>query len=116
MASIAITPDGMKASIVLDGADVSAVVSGYVIEHFASDFPIVTLRLSQAVDVETFVSEHALVRVEVPQDPADAMLEFIAPLDAGEFEKAVLEIMELGGPQTFGEAALAVLKGYASGD
>jgi hypothetical protein len=109
-------PNGVTARIVLDGVDVSTAVRAYSITQNALERPVVTLALTTQTDVEEFSAENALIRVEVPEDEASATLRFLEPLDAGEFEIAVLNSMEMGGPQTFGEAALEVLRSYARGD
>lgn len=114
--SFRVFPNGDTARVVLDGEDISTAVYAYSITQAASERPVVTLAMTSSIDVEEFVAQGALVRVEIPEDPAQAMLRFIEPLDPNEFEQACLAVMEPGGPQTFGEAALAVLRSYASGD
>lgn len=52
---------------------------------------------------------------EVPADPIAIVVDFLSQLDPSELERAVLEAQEMGGPQSFGEAALLILKGWASG-
>lgn len=52
---------------------------------------------------------------EVPADPIAIVVDFLSELDPTELDRAVLQAQEMGGPQGFGEAALAVLKGWASG-
>lgn len=52
---------------------------------------------------------------EVPADPIEIITGFLSQLDPTELERAVLESQGMGGPQSFGEAALAVLRGWASG-
>jgi hypothetical protein len=53
---------------------------------------------------------------EVAADPLKIVDEFLSNIDPPELQRAVLESMELGGPETFGEAALAVLRKWARGD
>lgn len=52
---------------------------------------------------------------EVPADPIAIMVDFLSQIDPAELDRAVLAAQEMGGPQGFGETALAVLKGWASG-
>lgn len=115
--SVKYEPQGVKARVEVEGQDLSDLVSRVSIDHAAGDAPVVYLQLKpgtdvSAIDVEAFVH----VKEVVQEDPADATLRFLEPIDAGEFERACLQAMELGGPATFGEAALAVLRGYARGD
>jgi hypothetical protein len=54
---------------------------------------------------------------EVAADPLKVVDDFLAELDGSELQRAVLESLELGdGEQTFGDAALKVLRGWARGD
>jgi hypothetical protein len=53
---------------------------------------------------------------EIPADPLLAVQEFLDNLDADELNKAVLSDLEFGGSETFSEAALKVLRGWARGD
>lgn len=53
---------------------------------------------------------------EVPADPFEAIRDFVGALDADELNKAVLHEMEFSGAETFSEAALTVLRGWANGD
>ena len=53
---------------------------------------------------------------EIPADPLVAVQEFLANLDADELNKAVLSVLEFGPEETFSEAALKVMRGWASGD
>lgn len=53
---------------------------------------------------------------EIPADPLLSVQEFLDALDADELNKAVLLDMEFGESETFSEAALKVLRGWARGD
>lgn len=53
---------------------------------------------------------------EIPADPLLVVQEFLANLDADELNKAVLTVLEFGPEENFSEAALRVLRGWASGD
>jgi len=53
---------------------------------------------------------------EVAADPLLVVDAFLENIDPSELQRAVLESMELGGPETFGEAALQVLRKWARGD
>lgn len=53
---------------------------------------------------------------EIPADPLLAVQEFLDALDGDELNKAVLSDLEFGGSETFSEAALKVLRGWARGD
>jgi hypothetical protein len=53
---------------------------------------------------------------EVAAEPIELVVGFLEDLDPAELERVSLEKMEMGGPQTFGEAALLVLKEWARGD
>lgn len=113
------TNDGARGTVEVAGHDISKTVSRFTFDHNTKGdlpFPQVFLELRQGVALEPIVAEAVVfVRETVLEDPADAMLRFIEPLDPSEFEKACLAAMDMGGPSTFGEAALHVLRGYAGG-
>ena len=52
---------------------------------------------------------------EVPADPFEGMQLFLSEIDPAALEKATLEVQAMGGPQSFGEAAVHVLKEWAGG-
>ena len=109
-------PSGIRATLEVGGKDVTNYVTRMTIDHSALALPKVYLELSPKAELDEVLTEAMVhIREVVQEDPADAMLRFIEPLDPGEFERACLELMELGGPQTFGAAALAVLRAYAGG-
>jgi hypothetical protein len=55
------------------------------------------------------------VTKEIPADPLLAVQEFLGNIDADELNKAVLSLLEFGEVDSFSEAALTVLKGWANG-
>lgn len=110
-------PSGTRGELEINGVDISKEVSRISVDHRAGDFPRVFLELKPGGTLDPVVADASVfIREVVQEDPADAMLRFIEPLDPSEFEKACLASMEMGGPATFGEAALAVLRSYARGD
>jgi hypothetical protein len=99
------------------GHDVSAQVSRVSIDHRAGQLPQVFLELRPGLDAGAIEVEGVVhVTREVRQDPMDAALAFLEPVDPAELERCALAAMEMGGPQTFGQAALEVLRGWARGD
>lgn len=110
-------PNGVTATLEVEGVDMTSLVRRITIDHVAREAPLVFLELKKGVELDPVIAEAVVhIREVVQEDPADATLRFLEPLDPGEFEKAILAAMELGGPQTFGEAALLVLRGYAGGN
>lgn len=106
------TPQGARAQIEIDGQNISNIVQRFTIDHRGGQVPEVFLELrpdaSDVIECEAVVH---VVRTE-PADELAAVADWLEPLDAEQFEIAVLAAMELGGPQTFGAAALEVLKGW----
>lgn len=79
--------------------------------------PKVFLEFDAPAGVEDLVLEGVVhVIREIPADPLLAVQEFLANLDADELNKAVLGVLEFGPEENFSEAALKVLRGWASGD
>lgn len=110
-------PSGELGELEVDGHDLSRLVSRVSIDHAAGEFPRVYLELKKGTPVEEVALEGVVhVKETVLQDPAEACLAFLEPIDPGELERACLAAMELGGAQSFGDAALAVLRGWARGD
>lgn len=112
------SPAGVvQAVLEVDGKDLSAVVSRVSIDHAAGSAPSVYLELKKGVPVEDVLLKGMVhVKETVHEDPADACLRFLEPIDPGELERSAMAALELGGPTTFGEAVLAVLRGWARGD
>lgn len=105
------------AKLTLAGQPVENLVSRVSVDHVAGGLPTVFLELRPGIGPGQLGGiGHIVVRETIEEDPADAMLRFLEPIDPGELEKACLAAMELGGPETFGEAALSVLRGWARGD
>jgi len=112
------TPEagGVRAKVEVDGFDLTGGVSRLTIDHRAGDAPLVFLELKRGAVLDPVLVDAVVhIREVVEEDPADAMLRFLEPLDPAEFETACLKVLELGGAQTFGQAAIDVLKGYADG-
>lgn len=108
------------ASISVAGQDVTNVVSRFTVDHNPNDranpAPKVFLELKSSCELpELIVDASVYIRETVHEDELTATLRFLEPIDPTEFEKACLAAMEMGGPSTFGEAALFVLRGYAGG-
>ena len=53
---------------------------------------------------------------ETVADPIEVVSGFLENIDSDQLDQAVLEAMELGGPGTYGAAALEVMKRWARGD
>lgn len=115
--SVRYRPSGVRAELEVGGRDLSGLASRVSIDHPAGEAPRVFLELKRGVDVDEVLVEGMVhVKETVHEDPADACLRFLEPIDAGELERCALAAMELGGASTFGEAALRVLRGWARGD
>lgn len=104
-------PDGLTAVVTVAGQEIQGFLRRVTIDHGPAAFPKVFLELRSGVELDAIECK-AVVSVvkEVLEDPLEAVQRFLEPLDPGEFEKACLAAMEMGGPATFGEAALYVLK------
>lgn len=108
------------ARIAVAGHDLTGIVSRFTLDHDPNDrsnpAPKVFLELKQSCELPEIISDASVyVRETVHEDELTATLRFLEPIDPAEFEKACLAALELGGPTTFGEAALFVLRGYAGG-
>lgn len=116
-ATVRYTLAGATAGVEVDGQDISKLLSRFTIDHHAGALPHVFLELQKTVAVDEIECQ-AVVHVirEVPADEIAAVRRWLEPIDADEFEKAVLAAMELGGPQTFGAAALEVLRKWVTPD
>jgi hypothetical protein len=91
-------------------------ISRFSVDHEEGQLPRLYLELKPGTMPEQLgFTGYVHVRETVHEDAADAALRFLEPIDAAEFERACMQAMELGGPATFGQAALEVLRGYASG-
>ena len=107
----------ITATINVDGTDLTNSISRITIDHHGGKLPQIFLELARGKPIEEITVE-GIVHVirEVKEDPADACLRFLEPIDPAELDRCVLEAMELGGPKQYGEAALHVLRGWARGD
>jgi hypothetical protein len=113
----AVRPGAGRHQLLVGGQDVTRLVSRATVDVRAGDLPQVYLELARSASVEDFEGEGIVHTVrEVPEDPAAACLRFLEPIDPEELDKAVLSSMEMGGPQTYGEACLAVMRAWARGD
>lgn len=105
-----------KAPSVLIGEELITDATRVSIDCIAGEAPKVILEFADQ-PVEDLALEGVVYVVrEIPADPLLAVQEFLGALDADELNKAVLNEMEFGGTETFSEAALKVLRGWARGD
>jgi len=104
------------ASITLDGTPLPAgQVTGYVLEHSIADaLPMLILHTRQP---EGAVWEGlARVAVAAPQDPQEAIAEFVLGLDPAAVERAALDRTDLsGGKHEITEAILKQIADWARG-
>lgn len=116
-APVTIEPGFGTAKVVVAGQDVSNLVSRVSFDQQAGKLPEVFLELDPRARPDAIQCD-AVVNVvrEVKQDPAEATLLFLENVDPTELDRCILEAMELGGPNTYGEACLAVFKAWARGD
>ncbi|WP_435970230.1 hypothetical protein [Streptomyces sp. Qhu_M48] len=112
---VKITAAGGRASLQVDGADCSNLVSGYTIHHRAGEPAELVVQIAPGKTAPTFDGD-ARVFVGVPYEPGPAAAHFLSAIDAGLLEKAALARPDLGGPHSFTTAVLAQLQQWANGD
>ncbi|MFB7742493.1 hypothetical protein [Streptomyces sp. NPDC056132] len=107
---------GSKASVELDGVDISRDVSAYTVQQIAGEPAHVTLHLSEYAG--RAVDGLARVEVGVPPDPGPAAAQFLSSLDGRELERAVLARHDLldGEPHELGRGMLRLLTEWARGE
>jgi len=104
------------ASITLDGTLLPAgQVTGYVLEHSIADaLPMLILHTRQPEGAEW--EGLARVAVAAPQDPQEAIAEFVLGLDPAALERAALDRTDLsGGKHEITEAILKQIADWARG-
>lgn len=105
-----------KAPSVLVGEQLITEATRVSIDCTTGEAPKIFLEFGDQ-QVEDLVLEGVVHVVrEIPADPLLAVQEFLDALDGDELNKAVLSDLEFGGSETFSEAALKVLRGWARGD
>lgn len=104
------------APTVLLGEQIIADASRVSVDFSAGTAPRVFLEFDGEEVAPLDLDAVVYITKEIKQDPAEACLQFLEPIDPAELQRCTLEIMEPGGPETFGEAALEVLRRWARGD
>lgn len=105
-----------KAPSVLVGEQLITEATRVSIDCTTGEAPKIFLEFGDQ-QVEDLVLEGVVHVVrEIPADPLLAVQEFLDSLDGDELNKAVLSVLEFGPEETFSEAALKVLRGWARGD
>jgi hypothetical protein len=116
--TVKIEPGFGQSTIILDGQDVSNLLSRVTVDLAPKQAPQVFLELATTVLPEAIECQ-AVVRIVqiVAEEPAKAMLKFLENIDADELDRCILESMGgLGEAQTYGTVCLDVLRGWANGD
>lgn len=104
-------PDGR--TVVVNGEDVSAQVSGFRVDSAPGDVPRVYLH--HLGDLR-LAGEGIIVAVDPAGDESSAVVAFLDAIDPGTLDAKVLDGVGLGDPGTPAQAYLDVLKGWARGD
>ncbi|MFF0409697.1 hypothetical protein ACFYUY_04590 [Kitasatospora sp. NPDC004745] len=106
---------GLTARLEIDDHDIADQVRSYELRHTAGQLPELQLLLRPNADPEW--EGAARVGVGEAPDPGPAAAAFLAALDPGEIERAVLARHDLldGGPHEFTRALLAQLSEWALG-
>lgn len=104
-----------KAPSVLLGEKLITEATRVTVDCQTGAAPKIFLELDEPVEDLQFEGVVHVVR-EVAADPIELMTGFLDDLDPGELNRAVLQLMEIEGIETFGEAALKVLGRWARGD
>ncbi|WP_406200059.1 hypothetical protein OH807_18485 [Kitasatospora sp. NBC_01560] len=112
---VRIRPEGVVARIEVDGVDVSRDVRAYSLQQQAGELPELALLIAPH-RIDDWEGAARVVIGEEP-DPGPAAAAFLAALDAGELERAVLNRHDLmtGGEHEFTAALLIQLTEWAFG-
>ncbi|MFF7586751.1 hypothetical protein ACFZCK_04560 [Kitasatospora purpeofusca] len=112
---VRIRPEGVVARIEVDGVDVSRDVRAYSLQQQAGELPELALLIAPH-RVDDWEGAARVVIGDEP-DPGPAAAAFLAALDAGELERAVLNRQDLmtGGEHEFTVALLVQLTEWALG-
>ncbi|MFC8449487.1 hypothetical protein [Kitasatospora sp. NPDC057223] len=112
---VRIQASGPTAVLELNGRDVSDQVREYQLRHAAGQPPEVLLLLKPTAGADWDGAARVLVGED--PDPGPAAAQFLAALDGGEVERAVLARHDLldGGPHEFTRALLTQLAEWALG-
>lgn len=111
---VVITTDGVLAKVVVDGADLSHVLSGYQVEHRAGQAPLLVLFATPTAGMA--LDGLAQVAVATEEPPGEAIAAFLRGIDPGALSRAALNRDDLdGGPNELTAAMLATLADWAQG-
>lgn len=110
---VSITTDGYKASIVVDGIELSKQLGGYQIEHRAEQPPMIVLFPKDFTQVE--FEGMATVAVADQTPPGEAIAAFLEGIDPAALDRAVLNRDLDGSSNELTKAMLAQLIGWALG-
>ncbi|MFD5878506.1 hypothetical protein [Streptomyces yangpuensis] len=105
--SVRITTEGVRATITVDGADLSASLAGYTLEHRANQTPLLVLYPRPPADGAAFAG-YAHVAVASEATPAEAIVPFLATIDPARLQQAALARDDLDGTPT--ELTTALLR------
>ncbi|WP_435058517.1 hypothetical protein [Streptomyces sp. bgisy060] len=113
--AVRITTDGVRATLVLDGHDVSSSLNGYILEHRANQLPLLVLHVRTPRDGADF-DGYAQVAVASETPPAEAIVAFLASVDPARLHQAALNRDDLdGSPNELTGAMLRQLMEWAGG-
>lgn len=116
---VRITCDGVSSQLQLDGADVTAAVRAFTLEHRVMQAPLLVLYLTpQQQDQVAFEGvAHVVVGDPAEQaDPADVITAFLQNIDPAALDQAALNREDLDDePHCVARATLAQLADWAQG-
>lgn len=106
-----------KAPTVLVGATLIADATRVTVDCAAGEPPKIFLEFSEQPVEDLQLEGVVHVVKEVAADPIAVVSAFLEDIDPAELDRAVLAAMEMSsGLETYGQAALQVLGGWARGD
>lgn len=99
------------AAIAVNGLDLTDCASRVSIDHHAGSTPQVFITFSKdtTIDELQLEADVTIVRAEPPLSISD----FVGGLEPDVIDLAVLQLMEAGGPETYGAAVVELLKQWA---
>lgn len=92
---VTIHASGPKATVIVDGKDLSKMLAGYQIEHRANQAPFLVLFASQSCTTDFEGLAQVAVATETP--PGEAIAEFLRGIDPAALHAAALERDDLDG-------------------
>lgn len=92
--SVQILSNGPRATVIVDGADLSERLSGYQIDHRAAQMPFLILLARPGTDLGFDGLAQVAVATDTP--PGDVVAAFLADIDPAELEQAAINRDDLG--------------------